>query len=70
MPAQWYQKSIEFYRKYTRYKVADHLKKEVSKFYKRCYQAWDEVLALKSTTPEAMMQIWQAILWVSQASCK
>jgi hypothetical protein len=54
MPAQWYQKSLDFYRKYTRSKVADHLKKEMTKYYTRCPQAWYEVLALKGTTPAAV----------------
>jgi hypothetical protein len=56
MRAEWYQKSFDFNRKYTRSKVAIHLKKEMSKFYVRCPQAWDEVLVLKGTTPVAIMQ--------------
>ncbi len=51
--AQWYKTDFNFYRKYARPDVVEHLKKKMLKFYKECPEAWGELLTLKGFTSPA-----------------
>ena len=53
---QWYQEKLAWYKsQYTRERVRTYIKKQMTKFFEECPQAWHAVLNLKNLGQHAQM---------------